>query len=163
MEAPTHDEWTERLATLFAEQPAWVAAAKHLRYDATSTVFFRHREGEAWRLETHERRTCLLPGAALDPDFVFRFSPASIEVLEAVQGGIGEFAVALFEQITEGEVDLRIRAGFGRLTMRGYVKLLLAAGPPVLAFGATHGIRTLGALRKFIAELRSRGAADWEG
>jgi hypothetical protein len=47
--------------------------------------------------------------------------------------------------------------------MRGYVKLLVVAGPPVLAFGATHGILTLGALRRFVAGLRSRGAADWEG
>jgi hypothetical protein len=42
------------------------------------------------------------------------------------------------------------------------VNLLLAAGPPVLAFGAGHGIRTLGALRRFVADLRTRGPADWE-
>ncbi len=156
------DEWTERLAVLFAEQPAWVMAANHLRNDATSTVYFTHRTGEAWRLEMGRSGARLLPGEARDPDFAFRFSPDSIEKLEAVEGGIGEFAVALFEEIVDGSADLRIKAGFARLTMRGYVKLLLAAGPPVLAFGATHGIRTLGALRRFVSDLRSRGEADWE-
>jgi len=163
MTEPMPDEWTERLAELFAEQPAWVAAARHLRGDATSTVYFSHRKGDPWRLETQRGRTRLLPGAARDPDFVFRFTPEAIERLEAVRGGIGEFAVALFEEIVDGKADLRIKAGFARLTMRGYVKLLLVAGPPVLAFGASHGIRTLGALRRFVGELRSRGAADWEG
>lgn len=156
------DEWTRRLATLFAEHPAWVDAAGRLRGDATSTVYFTHRAREPWRLETHAGSTRLLPGAAGDPDLVFRFSPESIGRLESVEGGIGDFAVALFEQIVNQEVDLRIRAGFGRLVRRGYVKLLLAAGPPVLAFGASHGIRTLGALRRFVADLSTQGPADWE-
>jgi hypothetical protein len=156
------DDWTEKLACLFAEQPAWIKAARHLRDDATSTVYFSHREGDPWRLEMRGGRARLVHGAAHDPDLAFRFSPRSIERLESVEGGIGEFAVALFEEIVDGSVDLRIRAGFARLAMRGYVKLLVAAGPPVLAFGASHGIRTLGALRKFVSELRSRGDADWE-
>jgi hypothetical protein len=42
------------------------------------------------------------------------------------------------------------------------VKLLLAAGPRVLAFGAAHGVRTLGALRRLVSDFRARGPADWE-
>jgi len=156
------DEWAVRLARLFAEHPAWVAAARRLSGEATSSVFFTHLPGAPWRLETRAGGVVLRPGAAADPDLVFRFSPESIAALESVDGGIGDFAVALFEQIVDGAVDLRIRAGFGRLVMRGYVKLLFAAGPPVVAFGATHGIRTLGALRRFVADLRAQGAADWE-
>ena len=52
METRPGDEWTERLAKLFAEHPAWIAAAQLLSPEATSTVFFRHRPGEPWRLET---------------------------------------------------------------------------------------------------------------
>jgi len=156
------DEWAGRLARLFAEHPAWVEAARRLSGDATSSVYFTHLPGAPWRLETRSCGVVLLPGAAADPDLVFRFTPESIAALESAEGGIGDFAVALFEQIVDGAVDLRIRAGFGRLVMRGYVKLLFAAGPPVMAFGATHGIRTLGALRRFVADLRAQGAADWE-
>lgn len=156
------DEWIDRLAMLFAEHPAWVEAARRLDPEATSTVHFTHRPGEPWRLVTVDRKTRLLPGAAADADLVFRFSPASIARLEAVEGGIGDFAVALFEQVVESAVDLRVAASFERLARRGYVKLLWAAGPAVLAFGAAHGIRTLRALRRLIAELSGQGPADWE-
>lgn len=161
-QAAQTDEWAGRLATLFAVHPAWVAAARRLSGEATSSVYFTHLPGAPWRLETRSGGVVLLPGAAADPDLVFRFTPESIAKLESVEGGIGHFAVALFEQIVDGAVDLRIRAGFARLVLRGYVKLLLAAGPPVAAFGATHGIRTLAALRRFVADLRADGAADWE-
>jgi len=156
------DDWTERLARLFRAHPAWVAAARSLSTSATSNVYFTHRRGEVWRLEQQNAETLLLPGATPDPDFVFRFSPEAIESLETVEGGIGDFAVALFSQVVDDEVGLRIVAGFPRLMRRGYVKLLVVAGPPVVAFGATHGVRTLGALRRFVAQLRASGPADWE-
>jgi hypothetical protein len=164
--ADPSDPSIDRLAHLFRAHPAWTAAARRLEPEATSTVYFRHRPGEAWRLEQREGVTRLLPGAAADPDFVFRFAEGSIARLEAVHGGIGDFAVELFTLITEDDpevrVGFRIAAGFPRLVRRGYLGLLLAAGPRVVAFGASHGIRTLGALRRFVAQLRNRGPESWE-
>jgi hypothetical protein len=162
----TPDEWIERLARLYREHPAWKSAARRLVASATSTVYFSHRAGEPWHLEQRDGQTRLLPGASTDPDFVFRFTPNAIERLEEVTGGIGDFAVELFTLITEAEFDagvgLRIVASFPRLLRRGYVGLLLAAGPRVVAFGAAHGIRTVGALRRFVAQLRDSGPAEWE-
>lgn len=167
MASHTTDEWIERLARLYQDHPAWKSAARRLVAAATSTVYFSHRAGEPWHLEQRDGQTRLLPGAATDPDFVFRFTPSAIERLEAVTGGIGGFAVELFTLITEAEPDagvgFRIVASFPRLLRRGYVGLLLAAGPRVVAFGASHGIRTVGALRRFVAQLRDSGPADWEG
>jgi hypothetical protein len=161
-----HDEWTERLARLFREHPAWIEAAARLAPESTSTVYFVHRPGEAWRLEQRRRGASLLRGGAAEPDLVMRFPPAAIERLEAVRGGVGDFAVELFELMTEPDeashVDLRIAAGFGRLLSRGYVGLLRAAGPSVIAFGAARGVRTLGALRRLVSELSSRTPAPWE-
>jgi hypothetical protein len=161
------DPTLDRLARLFREHPAWTAAARRLVPQATSTVYFRHRPGEAWRLEQREGVTRLLPGAAADPDFVFRFTEGSIARLEAVRGGVGDFAVELFTLITEDDPDVRVGfrivAGFPRLVRRGYLGLLLAAGPRVVAFGASHGIRTLGALRRFVAQVRDRTPESWEG
>ena len=154
-------DWVDRLARLLREHPAWVAAAGHLRASATCTVYFSGGL-EPWHLVQRDGETRLLPGASADPDFVFRFTPAAIERLEAVDGGIGDFAVALFSLIVDGEVGFRIVAGFPRLAMRGYVKLLIAAGPSVLAFGATHGVLTTGALRRLVAQMRAREPADWE-
>jgi hypothetical protein len=162
----TPDEWIERLARLYRDHPAWKSAARRLVTAATSTVYFSHCPGEPWHLEQREGETRLLPGASPDPDFVFRFSPSSIVRLEAVTGGVGDFAVELFTLITEVEPDegvgLRVVAGFPRLVRRGYLGLLLASGPRVLAFGAAHGVRTVGALRRLVAQLRDGGPADWE-
>jgi hypothetical protein len=160
------DAVVERLAGLFGGHPAWVRAARYLSDDASSSVYFSHRPGEVWRLLQVGGVTRLLPGAADDPDFVFRFTPQAVDRLEAVQGGIGDFAVALFELVLAEDprlrVGLRIAAPFGRLVRRGYLGLLVAAGPRVLAFGGAHGIRSLGALRRFVADIRSRVPADWE-
>ena len=163
---PAQDPTVEALARLFREHPAWQRAARQIASDATSTVYFSHRPGEAWRLERGEQGSDLLPGAAPDPDFVFRFTPGAVDRLAKVGGGIGEFAVELFTRMTDADptdkVDLRIVARFPRLVWRGYVKLLAAGGPAVVAFGARHGIHGLGALQRFVAGLRDRGPADWE-
>jgi hypothetical protein len=166
MRSGAGDATTERLAQLFAEHPAWRAAARRLSRDATSTVYFSQRPGEAWRLERRGQASRLLAGAASDPDLVFRFTPAAVERLAAVSGGVGDFAVALFELLTspdpEARVDLRVAAGFARLVRRGYLGVLAAGGPQVLAFGASHGIRSLTALRRFVSQRRSSGPQDWE-
>ena len=61
---------------------------------------------------------------------------------------------------------LRIRFGvvapFATLVRRGYLGLLAAGGPRVLAFGAAHGVRTLRQLRELVTRLRSREPAWWE-
>ncbi len=166
MPSPAPDAAIERLATLFREHEAWIAAARQLDAQSSSGVYFSHRPGEAWRLVFRDGGARLEPGAAADPDLVFRFTPASVERLSGVPGGMGEFAVTLFELMLEDDAELRVGfrivAGFGRLTWRGYVRLLLAAGPKVLAFGASHGVGSLGALRRFVAQLRANGPAEWE-
>jgi hypothetical protein len=166
MESGTHDPTPARLARLFAAHPAWRSAARRLSREACSSVYFRQRPGEAWRLERRGEGSQLLPGAASDPDLVFRFTPAAVERLAAVSGGVGDFAVALFDLITsrdpELRVDLRIAAGFPRLVRRGYLGVLAAGGPQVLAFGASHGIRSLAALRRFVSQRRAPAPEDWE-
>jgi hypothetical protein len=156
----------ELLTGLFREHEAWIAAARYIDPRGTSSVYFSHRPREAWRLVQSAGETRLLPGAARDPDLVFRFSPGAVERLAATRGGIGAFAVELFscmlDDDPEQRVEFRIAADFRRLAARGYVRLLLAAGPRVMAFGLAHGVASLGALRRLVAELRSREPAAWE-
>lgn len=166
MGAEARDEIIDRLARLFREHPAWVEAAGYLSSSGTSAVYFTHRPDDAFHLEQRAGRVLLLPGAAVDPDLVFRFAPASIDRLETVEGGVGEFAVALLELTAEEDpelhVDIRIAKGFTRLALLGYVRLLVAAGPKLVAFGARYGIRNLGSLRRFISEARGQGPDSWE-
>jgi hypothetical protein len=164
---PAGDPHVERLARLFREHPAWREAARHLSEEATSRVIFSHRPGERWRLERRGEGSLLLPGDAPDPDLVFRFSPAAIARLAGAEGSVGDFALELFGLIVAGDaearVDLRIAAPFARLARRGYVRLLVAAGWRVLAFGARHGVRSLSELRRLVERIAARTPAPWEG
>ena len=153
------DERVERLARFFREEPAWTEAARHLVPSASSAVSFTHRPGERWRLVRRGGETILEPGIADDPDFELTFAPGAIDRITAARGGVGAFAVALFGSIADADpahrTDLRIVAPFHRLARRGYLRLLIAGGPAVLAFGARHGIRTLGDLRRLVRRLRA--------
>jgi hypothetical protein len=163
---PTSDPWVDRLTRLFREHPAWLAAARFIDTRATSSVFFTHLPGEVWHLERREDETLLLPGAAPDPDFAFRFTPGAIARLEAVRGGVGDFAAELFTLVLARDpasrVDLRVVASFPRLIRRGYLQLLLAAGAGVRAIGAAHGVAGVRDLAGLVARIRRPGADTWE-
>lgn len=155
------------LAELFRRHPAWRRAAAYVAEGAESAVTFSHLPGREWRLVRRGRESLLLPGQARDPDFAFRFTPGAVESLAAVDGDIGDFAVALFTRILEPRaaerIGFRIVAPFSRLVRRGYLRLLLAAGPAVARFGAAHGVTTLGALRELVATHRAEHAPRRRG
>jgi len=158
------DAIVRRLAALFRSHPAWTRAAALLSEQACSNVRFRHRPGEVWHLARVAGATRLEPGALRDADLELGFPPGAIERLEATGGGIGDFAVALFELAVERDpalrVDLRILAPFSRLVRRGYLHLLVAGGPAVFAWGAANGVGTLGELRRWIARVRKRSGVS---
>lgn len=158
------DASVRRLAALFRSHPAWKRAAALLSEDACSNVRFHHRPGEVWHLARVRGATRLEPGARRDADLELGFPPGAIERLEATRGGIGAFAIALFELAVEDDealrVELRILAPFSRLVRRGYLRLLAAGGPEVLAWGVAHGVRTLGELRRWVARARRAGGVS---
>lgn len=160
------DPHVELLARLFREHPAWREAARYVSDDAASRVLFAHRPGERWRLVREGGESLLLPGDVADPDFVFRFSPGAIERLAAVDGPVGAFAVELFRlilgEVPQAPVELRIAAPFARLVRRGYLRLLLTSGWRVVAFGARHGVRSIGQLRRRVEVQRGRPSEPWE-
>jgi hypothetical protein len=108
-------------------------------------------------------QTLLVRGRARAPDFAFRFTPAAVARLAAVNGDIGDFAVELFSRILEPRgarrIGFRVIAPFAQLARRGYVRLLLAAGPKLVAFGAARGVRTLAELRRRVGEMREAAPA----
>jgi hypothetical protein len=160
------DKSIGKLAELFRSNPSWVGAARTVREGAASAVFFSHRPGEPWQIVRREGKTLLLPGRAHRPDFAFRFTPASIDRLAAARGGVGGFAVELFALIIESDEDVRIGfriiAPFASLARRGYVRLLMAGGWEVLAFGAARGVYTLADLRRLVKRLRANEPESWE-
>jgi len=160
------DLWIETLARMFREHPAWKETARMIDPRSTSTVYFKHRPDEPWHLERSGDDTLLLPGAAADPDFVFRFSPGSIARLAAVRGNAGDFAAELFSLAWSEDpavrVNIRIATGFARLLRRGYVRLLLAAGPRARAIAAANGVEGMSSIQHLVATMRKIDRAGWE-
>ena len=111
-------------------------------------------------------RAVLRPGRSAAPDFAFRFTPAAIDRLAAVEGSVGDFALALFSLILETDerlqIGFRVIASFAQLVQRGYLRLLLSAGPKVVELGARHGVTDLGDLRRVVAQMRARTPEVWE-
>jgi hypothetical protein len=163
MTAP--DLWIETLARMFREHPAWQETARMIDPRSTSTVYFRHRPDEPWHLERRGDETMLLPGVAADPDFVFRFTPGAVARLAAVRGNAGDFAAELFSLAWSDDstvrVNIVIATGFARLLRRGYVRLLLAAGPRARAIAAAHGVG-MSSVQHLIAAMRKFDRAGWE-
>jgi hypothetical protein len=155
------DPHVARLRRLFETHPIWLAAARHVSPEAHSSVRFSHLPRREWTLRAEGERTVLEPGTAPDPDFAFRFTPASVERLEATRGRIADFAIALFDLIEDPDpdvrVDFRVVAPFGRLVRRGYLTLLISAGPGVLAYGVSRGVASVGALRRLVERHRREG------
>jgi hypothetical protein len=82
-----------------------------------------------------------------------------------VSGGFDEFAVelfSLFDEVDELRVDFRVVAPLRRLVARGYLKLLLDAGPKLAVYGAGKGLRGLRDLRALVARSRARTPFEWE-
>jgi hypothetical protein len=162
----TLPETVERLARLFRAHPAWLAAGRHIADGAESDVYLREYPEEVWHLIRRSGESLLEPGPSRDPDFVFRFGRGSVERLERVAGGVGDFAVALFELIEDDSpergIDFRVAAPWHRLWRRGYPRLLVAAGPKVWVFGARRGVRSWRALRRLVSASVAGGPFDWE-
>ena len=162
----TSDLWIETLARMFREHPAWKETARMIDPRSTSTVYFRHRPDEPWHLVRRGDETLLLPGAAEDPDFVFRFTPGAIARLSAVRGNAGDFAAELFTLAWSDDstvrVSIRITCGFARLLRRGYVRLLLAAGPRARAIAAAHGVEGMSSIQHLVATMRKHDRAGFE-
>jgi len=162
----TADETVSTLADLFLDHPGWQQAAREIARVSMSNVYFTHLPGLAWHLEQREVGSALEPGKVDDPDFVFRFAPGAVRRLRRVKGGIGEFAAELFSLADgadpEHHVDLRVVASFSRLRERGYLRLLVRAGPRVAAYGLSRGIFSVADVGKLVRQARDTSPYEWE-
>ena len=156
----------EQLRIFFAEHPAWVKAAKSIVDGANSEVVF---DGEAapWRLMRVDGVSVLEPGVAPSPDFTFYFTGSAIASLTQTdqKATISDFALVLFNRIISDDprerIGFHVRAPFGQLVKRGYLRVLLRGGPAVLRFMSEHGIRSWRDFNSLVTAVRGDSTFDW--
>jgi len=160
------DRTVDDLRELFRSHPAWAEAAGRIDSASMSNVYFSDRAGEVWHLVKREPGSDLEAGKVEDPDFVFRFTPGAVRRLQAIEGGIAEFAAELLLLIDETDstqrIELRVAAPFSRLKERGYLQLLMDAGPKLVRLALSRGIFSISGVRELVRSARDAPPFPWE-
>lgn len=153
-------EWMfETMRRFYAESPACLKAAKPIKEGASSLVMFEG-DDRPYALVREKGVSVLRPGRPEDPDMFFRFTAGAVEALASLRTrSVGEYATRIFDLILSEDprcrVDYRLFSDFATLFRRGYVGILLLGGPAVLAYGARHGVKGIGGLKRLIASVMS--------
>jgi hypothetical protein len=133
--------------------------ARSLRSGAEVAISFTDRPGD-WRLYPNAAGQAVFePTKALDPDFELTIPPAAIwAICSRTESDVGELGVAFFEQIVTREQHLRIqvkvRSGVIKLTLRGWLGVLAEGGPKVAMWLAKRGLRGRGAIATALERLK---------
>lgn len=162
--SPVSDAAKQHLVRYFAENPAWISAAKPLGEGVASRVMFVGDERE-WNLVRRGGVSVLEPGAPVNPDFEFIFSEGAIQYMtELPEGTIGDFATRLYEccfLLDEARrVDFRVVSGVGQILRRGYWIIALKGGFKVLKIARQHGIGGVDDIKRLFGLLQGKSSAD---
>lgn len=161
---PVTEETKQRLIRYFAENPAWISAAKPLGDGVASRVRFVGDERE-WSLVRRNSVSVLEPGPPNNPDFEFIFCEGSaLYLTELEHGTIGDFATRLYECCflldEERRTEFRIVSSVGQIIRRGYWVIALKGGFKVLRIARQHGIGGVSDIRRLFGLLQHKGSAD---
>lgn len=89
-------------------------------------------------------------------DVEFSFTGEALRQLESHPGQqLAAFGIAVFEQIIAGQMKIRVRGSLWRLATGGYLQIILAAGPELLAFLASHGLSSTKKILDLMRSLKS--------
>jgi hypothetical protein len=161
---PVTEATKQKLVRYFAENPAWISAAKPLGDGVASRVRFVGDDRE-WNLVRRGGVSVLEPGDPVNPDFEFIFCEGSVHYLTDLEHGtIGDFATRLYECCflldEERRTEFRIVSSVGQIIRRGYWVIALKGGFKVLRIARAHGIGGVNDFRRLFGLLQHKGSAD---
>jgi len=133
----THHEALSALQSL-VQKPVFTTALGYisgrdlaLNFDGRVEFALYLQNGTA-RVEEREAKNC-------DVEFVFQ-AEALRQLGQSEGTHLASFGIAVMEQILARQLKIRVRSSAWRLATGGYVPLILAAGPELMAYLAQHGI-----------------------
>lgn len=147
-----------KLRRFFETSEAARRAASSLRKAAEVGVRFTDVPGD-FRFHSVDGKPAFEVGKAMDPDFELTLAPGAVDAITAQpQADVGELGVLFFQHIVakdeNDKVRVKLHSGLVRLTMRGWLGVLAAGGPKVIAWMAQKGLKGPGAVASALSRLK---------
>ena len=133
-------------------------AASHLKPAAEVGVKFTDLPGH-YRFTLVEGKPRFLDGAPKDPDFELTLAPGAVTALAAQPDAeLGDLGILFFQHILSkdpnSKIGVKLHSGLIKLTMRGWVSVMMSGGAKVLGWMASKGLRGPSAIASAIGRLR---------
>jgi hypothetical protein len=133
-------------------------AATHLKSAAEVGVKFTDVPG-AYRFTLVDGKPRFLDGAARDPDFELTLAPGAVTAIAAQPNAdVGDLGILFFQHIVSrdpnSKIGVKLHSGVIKLTMRGWVGVMMSGGAKVIGWMATKGLQGPSAIAHAIGRLR---------
>jgi hypothetical protein len=133
-------------------------AAAHLKPPAEVGVRFTDVPG-AFRFTLVDGKPRFLDGPAKDPDFELTMAPGAVTALAAQPNAdVGDLGILFFQHILakdpDSKIKVKLHSGLIKLTMRGWVGVMMSGGAKVLGWMASKGLKGPSAIASALSRLR---------
>jgi len=133
-------------------------AAAHLKAAAEVGVHFTDVPGD-YRFQSVGGKPRFLEGKAKDPDFELTMAPGAVTALAAQPNAdVGDLGILFFQHILSrdpnSKIHVKLHSGLIKLTMRGWVGVMMSGGAKVIGWMATKGLKGPSAIASALTRLR---------
>jgi len=133
-------------------------AASHLKPAAEVGVKFTDLPGH-YRFTLVEGKPRFLDGTPKDPDFELTMAPGAVSALAAQpDADVGELGILFFQHILsrdpDSKIGVKLHSGLIKLTMRGWVSVMMSGGAKVIGWMASKGLKGPSAIASALGRLR---------
>src|SRR4051812_23090652 len=133
-------------------------AASHLKGAAEVGVRFTDVPGD-FHFMLMDGKPRFIDGKAKDPDFDLTMAPGAVAAIAAQPNAdVGDLGILFFQHIVskdpQSKIGVELHSGLIKLTMGGWVGVMMSCGGKVLGWMASKGLKGPSAVASAISRLR---------
>jgi hypothetical protein len=133
-------------------------AASHLKAPAEVGVRFTDVAGD-YRFALVDGKPRFLAGKARDPDFELTMAPGAVTAIASrPDADPGDLGVLFFQHIIasdpQSKIGVKLHSGLLKLTMRGWIGVMMSGGAKVIGWMAAKGLKGPSAIASALGRLR---------
>ena len=146
------------LQRFFEQSEAARRASSSLKKAAQVAVRFTDVPGDfVFRLIEGKPRFC--EGRAEDPDFELTMAPGAVTAIAAQpDADVGDLGILFFQHIVaqdpQSKIGVKLHSGLIKLTMRGWVGVMMSGGGKIIGWMASKGLKGPSAIAHALSRLR---------